>query len=130
MCFRDHARIDVPTSKGAGFNVLCAERLGQRNRSLDVVRIRLRLDTSTLFFIKRPITVELKSAVRDARSRKRTGRNRVCVGHQWSHRRSLIADCGNSEVDKTRKQIRPVCVSVKIYEAWYKCSSATVDQVH
>src|SRR5678809_229792 len=105
MCFRDHTGVDVPASEGASLDVLCAKRLGQCDRSLDMKWIRLRFDAPTLVFIKRPIAVKRKAAVRDARTGKGTSRNRVGVGYQWSHRRSLIANCGNSEVDETRKQI-------------------------
>src|SRR6185369_183559 len=125
MRFSDHARVDVPASKSARLDVLRAERLGQCNRSLNVISICFRLNASPLLLVERPVAVELKAAVRDARTRKPASRDRIGIRHQRRHRRSLIANRGNAEVDKTGKPIRAIRVCMKIDETRDYCSTAT-----
>ena len=82
-----------------------------------MVWIRLRLDTATLLFVKRPVTIKLKAAVTHSRTWKRFRSDGVCICNQGSHGRSLIAHGGDSEIKETREQIRPIGVGVEIQEA-------------
>src|SRR5262249_37265833 len=113
----DHAGIDVPAAKGSSLDVLRAKCLGQVNCSLDVFRISFGLDAAPLLLIEGPITVELKTTVADARPGKRSTGYRICVRDQRSHRRTLISNSRDSEIQETRKQIRPIRVCVKIHQA-------------
>src|SRR5215813_7680822 len=116
MGFIDHASINVPAPERSRLDVLGSEGLGKVHGSFYVVRIGLGLDPAPLLFIEGPITVKLKSAVTDARAWKHSSCNGVRISYQGSHRRSLIANGGDTEIKKSRKQIRPITVRVEIYK--------------
>src|SRR5215475_9098136 len=115
--FDNRAGVDVPAAEGSSLDVLCAKCLSQINCSFDVIRVSFRLNPAPLLLIKGPITVELKATVTDSRSRKRSTGDGVCIRDQRSHRRTLIANARDSEIQKTWKQVRPIRVCVKIHEA-------------
>src|SRR5262245_36930277 len=103
--FDNHAGVDVPAAEGSSCDVLCAKCPSQINCSLDVIRVSFGLNPATLLLIKRPITVELKATVTDSRPRKRSAGDGVCIRHQRSHRRTLIANTRDPEIQKTWKQV-------------------------
>ena len=115
VSFSDHARVYVPPPERPSFDVLRTEGLGQIHGSLDVVWIRFGLDTLPLLTIECVVALELKTAVTDSRPGQHPGCYVVRICDHWSHRRSLIAHCGDAEIEETGEQVATISVSMKIH---------------
>src|SRR5262245_52189398 len=101
MSFSDHARIDIPAPKRSGLDVLRTEGLGQIHGAFYMLRIRFRLDPAALLFVEGPITVELKATVAYSWSRQHAARDGIRIRNQGRHRRALVANGSDTEVDKS-----------------------------